>query len=148
MIIPPASLLTSRSTAPDIERVRSKVPGSDPSPTHVPKTSPTQARRIEILGKLARCMVIAYSRNLHLPSIALASPNPHLTSPRRWPLGFGPLAFEHARVFAGGEDLKLKAELADVGEDGFALPDLEQLIGVTVIVADELIGQHLALGHR
>ena len=38
--------------------------------------------------------------------------------------------------------------MTDIGEGSFALPDLEQLVGVTVVVANEFVRQNFAIRHR
>jgi hypothetical protein len=55
MIIPPGSLLTSRSTGPETDRVRSKVPGSDASATHVvTKTNASDAMNTNLIFEAFR----------------------------------------------------------------------------------------------
>jgi len=43
MMIPPGLLFTSRSTGPETDSVRSKVPGSDANAMHVPSSSVADA---------------------------------------------------------------------------------------------------------
>src|SRR5579864_6244025 len=63
-------------------------------------------------------------------------------------LAFGPLALQHARVFAGGKQVELETEVRDVLEFRSALARGKQLVGVAVIVAHKLMGQGIALRRR
>src|ERR1700690_2440938 len=60
-------------------------------------------------------------------------------------LDFGPLAFQHARILAGGVNLKVESQRGDIRERGFGLADGEQLIGVAIEAADKIVGQTGAL---
>jgi hypothetical protein len=51
------------------------------------------------------------------------------------------------RIFAGCVNVELEADVGDIRECRLCLPARENLVGVAIVVADEIVGQQLPLRH-